>query len=394
MLGHYLTIAFRSFRRTPLTAAINVIALALGLAAFVTAYGVVSFWDKSERHFSNAGRTYVITSNLEARNGTIKTGVQPTTNRLYADYLKAEFPDFEAVARTQTMSNEAGVSAGDVNERMFVVAADAEFLDIFDLPFVAGDARNALREPNSIVLTQDAATRLFGTDAVLGRTVTLGSVLDVNVTGVIAAIPEPSYFGKSAAATVRFDALASWDTLDGVAAAARARQEAQGTAPSVPPPPQRPANAPPPPENWLGGYCCMTFIMTQASSPLTLVSLDAQLREFGERHLPVAQRDIATLTIGAVPLSGLMVSQLNSQLLGGSGISITTVLLALSALVLLVACVNYASLATGQPRGALAKSASARRSALTGSASWSNISPRPRCLPRSRPSSHCLPSAS
>ncbi|HVR21052.1 MAG TPA: hypothetical protein VMS65_15175, partial [Polyangiaceae bacterium] len=100
MLGHYFTIALRSLRRAPLTAAVNVVALALGLAAFVTAYGVVAFWDKSERHFANVDRTYVITANLEARNGSLKTGVQPTTNRLYADYLKTEFPDFEAVART------------------------------------------------------------------------------------------------------------------------------------------------------------------------------------------------------------------------------------------------------------------------------------------------------
>jgi putative ABC transport system permease protein len=181
---------------------------------------------------------------------------------------------------------------------------------------------------------------------VLGRTITLGSVLDVRVTGVIGPIPEPSYFGHSAAATVRFDVLASWDTLDGVNNAARARQEAQGTAPPQPPP--RPANAPPPPENWLGGYCCMTFVMTKADSALTPAGLDAQLREFGNRHLPVVQQDLATLTVGAVPLGGLMVSQLNGQLLGGSGISITTVLLALSALVLIVACVNYASLATAQ----------------------------------------------
>jgi putative ABC transport system permease protein len=347
MLGHYIFIALRSLRRAPLTAAVNVTALALGLAAFVTAYGVVTFWDKSERHFANVDRTYVITAALEARNGSIDTGVQPTTNRLYADYLRAEFADFEAVARTQTMSSEAGVTAGDVNERMFVVGADAEFLDIFDLPFVAGDAKNALREPNSIVLTQDAANRLFGTDAVLGRTVTLGNALDVTVTGVIGPIPEPSYFGHSAAATVRFDALSSWDTIDGVQVAARARQaQAQGNPP--PQPPQRPADAPPPPENWLGGYCCMTFVMTNATSSLTPDTLDAQLREFGNRHLPVVQQEIAMLTVGAVPLGGLMVSQLNAQLLGGSGISITTVLLALAALVLLVACVNYASLATAQ----------------------------------------------
>ena len=62
---------------------------------------------------------------------------------------------------------------------------------------------------------------------------------------------------------------------------------------------------------------------------MTPVTLDEQMREFGNRHLPVAQPELATLTVGAVPLGGLMVSQLNGQLLGGSGISITTVLLAL-----------------------------------------------------------------
>ena len=77
MLGHYLTIALRSLRRAPFTAAINVVALALGLAAFVTAYGVVTYWDNSERHFANVDRTYVVTANLEARDGSLKTGVRP-----------------------------------------------------------------------------------------------------------------------------------------------------------------------------------------------------------------------------------------------------------------------------------------------------------------------------
>jgi len=346
MLGHYFTIALRSLRRAPLTAAVNVVALALGLASFVIAYGIVTFWDKSERHFPNVDRTYVVTADLEALNGSVRTGVSPTTNRLYADYLKAEFTDLEAVARTQTMSNEGGVSAGDVSERMFIVGADAAFLEIFDLPFVKGDAKNALRDPNSVVITQDAAKRLFGTDDVLGRTITLGSVLDVTVKGVIGEIPEPSYFGHSAAATVRFDVLSSWDTLDGINFAARVRQAERQGQPAPQPPQQQPPR--PEQENWLGGYCCMTFAMTKASSPLTPVTLDAQFRDFGNRHLPVAQRDLATLTVGAVPLGGLMVSQLNAQLLGGSGLSITTVLLALAALVLVVACVNYASLATAQ----------------------------------------------
>ena len=389
MLGHYFTIALRSLRRAPLTATVNVVALALGLASFVIAYGIVTFWDKSERHFPNVDRTYVVTADLQALNGSIRTGVSPTTNRLYADYLKAEFTDLEAVARTQTMSNEGGVNAGDVNERMFIVGADAAFLEIFDLPFVKGDAKNALRDPNSVVITQDAAKRLFGTDDVLDRTITLGSVLDVTVKGVIGEIPEPSYFGHSPAATVRFDVLSSWDTLDGIGAATRARdarrKAAQAPAGGAPPnapsataPPQSAqpqgalpangqsggqqaggqqangpaapsaANAPPPPENWLGNYCCTTYIMLALNSKLTAKTLSAQLKAFGERHVPAGQAALVQLDFGAEPITSLIVAQLNGQLLPGAPVSITTVLLVLGGLVLAVACVNYANLATAQ----------------------------------------------
>src|SRR6185369_6856903 len=61
-----------------------------------------------------------------------------------------------------------------------------------------------------------------------------------------------------------------------------------------------------------------------------------------------AQKEITTLTIGAVPVTSLMTAQLNSQLLSGAPISITTLLLVLGTLVLVVACVNYANLATAQ----------------------------------------------
>jgi putative ABC transport system permease protein len=341
MLNHYLTIALRSFRRNPFTASVNIFALALGLTAFVTTYAVVNYWDRGERHFANADRTYVVTADLEARDGSVRTGPQPTTNRLYADYLRAEFPEIETLARVQIINAEAGVGTDDRFIRMFVAAAEPEFLDIFDLPFIAGD-RDALRQPVSVVLTRDAATRLFGSTDVLGRTIVIGSVLDVTVTGVIDPIREPSHMGRSATASLRFDVLLSWDTQDALAAAVRARDAARN-----PQAAQQNEPSPPQPENWLGNYCCTTYAMLREGSPVTAKELDEQLRAFGERHLPVAQSEIASLTVGAVPITGLMVAQLNGQLFGGN-FSITTLLLAFGGLVLIVACVNYANLATAQ----------------------------------------------
>jgi putative ABC transport system permease protein len=338
MLGHYLTVGMRSLRRAPITTAVNLLALALGLAAFVAAHGVVSYWDQSERHFANSDRTYVVTVLFEGRNQRAGRAPTPTTNRLFADYLRSDMPELEAVARAQGMGNETAVTAGDVKTRMFIVGAESSFLEIFDLPFIAGDPKNALRDPNSVVLTRDAATSLFGTTDAIGRTVTLSTLLDATVTGVIDAIPEPSHFGRTASGGLRFDVLASWDMIDGIQAAARARDPQSA-------PPQPPPNAP---ENWLGGYCCTTYLMPRRDSGFTDESLDAALREFADRHVPVAQKELTTLRAGAVPLRNLMVSQLNAQLLPGAGISITTLLLGLGAIVLVVACVNYANLATAQ----------------------------------------------
>jgi putative ABC transport system permease protein len=345
MLSHYLAVALRSFRRAPVTASINVLALALGLAAFIAAYGVVSYWNHSERFFANVDRTYVVTAALASRDGRIATG-GPQTNRLFAEHLRADFPEFEAIARTQVMNQEGGVAAGDIRTRMYILGAEAEFLDIFDLPFVAGDEKNALRQPNSAVLTQEAASRLFGEASPLGKTITLGSVLDVTVTGVIGPIPEPSHLGHSASATQRFDILTSWDTLDGIQTAARTRADARS--PAAQPPPAAQAGTPPPPENWLGGYCCTTYVMLARDSKLNPQALDAQLKAFGDRHLPVQQKELASLIVGATPVASLMVAQLDGQLLSGAPLSITTLLLTLGALVLIVACVNYANLATAQ----------------------------------------------
>ncbi len=344
MFGHYLTVAVRSFRRGPIAALVNLFALALGLTAFVIAYGVVSYWDHSEQYFPNADRTYVVTAAFN-RAGESRPTPAPVTNRLFADYLRADFPEFEAVARTQPMYEATGVAAGDLYREMNVVGADSDFLKIFDLPFVKGDS-TALSRPNSAVLTEEAASRLFGDANPIGKTITLANVLDVTVTGVVAPVPAPSHLDGSKIATLPFDVLSSWDTLDGVVAAARAR--ATGGNPAAAGANQRPPNAPPPVENWLGGYCCTTYVMLKPDAHLTTKDLDDRLEVFAEKHIPVAQQQISKLTIGVLPIKELTTAQLNAQLLAGAPISITTLLLALGTLVLVVACVNYANLATAQ----------------------------------------------
>jgi putative ABC transport system permease protein len=381
MLGHYLAIALRNLRRAPFTALINVATLALGLVAFVAAYAVVAYWSHSDRHFANADRTYVITASLALRDGSISTGNMPQTNELYQKYMRLEFPEFEAIVRANPWNKASSVTADGRRARVAALAVDPEFLDIFDLPFISGDPHTALASPDGVLLTEAAAVRLYGTRDVLGRTITLGgNRIDATVKGVIGKIPEPSHLGSSRSASLNFEMIAPWDLYD------RLRQSIN--TPSTPPPTAKPSDASSTPasgtkpaagdksttdkaaasgadapdaappetqpqqqnENWLGGYCCTTYAMLKRDSHVTGASIDARMRDFVTHHMTSEQLKLASVAAGAVPLSGLMVTQLDAQLLGGSrgAISITTLLLGLGSLVLLVACVNYANLATAR----------------------------------------------
>jgi putative ABC transport system permease protein len=382
MLRHYLAIALRNLRRAPFTALVNVATLALGLVAFVAAYSVVAYWNHSDRHFANADRTYVITASLALRDGSISTGNMPQTNELYQKYMRLEFPEFEAIARANPWSKTSSVTADGRRARVVAVAVDPEFLDIFDLPFMSGDPHTALATPDGVLLSEAAAVRLYGTRDVLGRTITLGgNRIDATVKGVIGKIPEPSHLGSSRSASLNFDMIAPWDLYD------RLRQSLN--TPPTPPPTAKPADASAPPasatggkpdsadknttdkaasgaaasdaappeaqpqqqnENWLGGYCCTTYAMLKRDSHVTGASIAARMHDFVTHHMTPEQLKLASVEAGAVPLRGMMVTQLDAQLLGGSrgAISITTLLLGLGSLVLLVACVNYANLATAR----------------------------------------------
>ena len=211
MLRHYLAIALRNLRRSPFTAAINVSTLALGLVAFVAAYAVVAYWRGSDRQFANVDRTYVITASLEARDGSISTGAMPATNELYERYLRIDFPEFEAIARANVWNRAATVTAEGKGARVVAVGVDPEFLDIFELPFIAGDRETAFAVPNALLVTRATALRLFGTEEVLGKTIALGgNLIDATVTGVLDEIPEPSHMGNSRSATMKFDIMAPY----------------------------------------------------------------------------------------------------------------------------------------------------------------------------------------
>src|SRR5690606_16953281 len=80
-------------------------------------------------------------------------------------------------------------------ERLYL--ADSNFFQFFSYKLLLGDPGTALKEPNSIVLSEDLATKYFGTEDPLGKLITL-SGQTLKVTGVAETAPANSHFRYNA----------------------------------------------------------------------------------------------------------------------------------------------------------------------------------------------------
>ena len=74
------------------------------------------------------------------------------------------------------------------------VFADPSLFDVFTLPMIAGSPHDALREPNSIILSESAAKKYFNTTDVIGKTLFIDNETLYKITGVIKDMPQESHF--------------------------------------------------------------------------------------------------------------------------------------------------------------------------------------------------------
>ena len=323
MVAHCITLGIRDIRRAPIPALLNVLTLSLGLTCFIWVYVFVQYWLLGDDVFEKSDRTYVITTTMENQASGVLLGTFPSTTFHHARYLKAEFPELQAVARSAP-ARDTSASTGERGVRVFRMIVDPEFFDIFDLPFRAGNPGNALNGPYSAVLTHDTAARLFGEEDPLGKRLILANQVDATVTGVIENLPTGSY--------EEVGLFASWDVWEAI-------QQARN--------PDAPFD---PPENWFGIYCCVTYVLLPEDGSFTESELFERLEGFAARRVSAEELANTHLEVGATPLVGHGLVALDSTLSRATRIpvSFTNLLMMLASVVVLIACANYANLATAR----------------------------------------------
>lgn len=190
MLKNYLKIAFRNLQKNKGFTAINIVGLAIGMAAAI----LIMLWVRSEftydRFYSKTDQIYAVGIKDVWGGETVKHFYTP---KPMAAALKTDFPEINNVARVNKGTGFL-LTRGEIKlSKEQGVFVDSTFLKIFDYKVLAGNPVEALKKPNQIVLTKSIADRLFGQTDPLNQTIKLDSTQISTVSAIIEDIPDNSF---------------------------------------------------------------------------------------------------------------------------------------------------------------------------------------------------------
>ncbi len=201
MLKNYFTISIRNIRKRKFFASINILGMTIGITAclLVTLYIIDEF--SYDRFHANADRIYQVGLHKKFGEQDVRS---PSICPPLADAMIAEIPEVESTLRFHRW----GKPIFRYGEKAFtedkVIITESNFFDFFSFKLISGNTKTALKEPNSVVLTETTARKYFGDENPLEKLILMGEGEDkvpYKITGVAADCPNNSHF--------RFDVLLS-----------------------------------------------------------------------------------------------------------------------------------------------------------------------------------------
>ncbi len=202
MLKNYLKIAFRNLWKQKIYSFINILGLAVGMAACLLIYLFIDHELRFDRLHAKGENIYRL-NEVQSFEGIspqrVALSMYPMGPALKTDY--PEIVDFVRFVNGGTVLRNDPKQI--IVEKTFLT--DPAFFTVFDFTLLRGDRATALNEPNSAVLTQETAQKLFGTDDVIGKSFLQGE-RQLKITGVLQNLPKTSH--------LQFDAIFSVSTIE------------------------------------------------------------------------------------------------------------------------------------------------------------------------------------
>jgi len=205
MIKNYFITAIRNMLRHKGFSLINILGLAIGLAAFL----LITIFVRYELSFDGMHKKNIYRlDEVQSFEGMVAPQNVALSMYPMASTLNAEFPE---ITKATHIYGFEKYSFNNGEKKIYlpkIFMADSSFLQVFDFPLVHGDRATALTEPTSLLLTEESAAKIFGKENPIGKTIVHygGDTVTFKVTGILKNIPKNSH--------LQFDGIASFKNIE------------------------------------------------------------------------------------------------------------------------------------------------------------------------------------
>ncbi len=299
MLKNYIIITWRNIKRNKGFSFINITGLAVGMAACL----LIVLWVQNELSFNkfheNIGNIYLTASErVDHRGDFFRSTPVPL-----ADPLRNDYPEIEKVVRFQFRGGILARFEDKVFNDWEGAYADPDVFAVFTFPFLKGNADSAFENRESIVLTESASEKLFSREDPIGKIIEIEGDL-VEVTGILQNTPKNS--------DIYFDYIRPFQSMKEIT-------EYQAFI-----------------WNW---FACNTYV--QLKEGIDPASVNPKIGDLLNSNRPWSTDP---LDVFLFPLKDIHLHALG----GGGPIKYIYIFLAVAALILFIACINFMNLSTAR----------------------------------------------
>lgn len=223
MWRNYVTVGVRSLLKSRAYAIINVLGLAIGMAACLMILLFVRYEMSYDKWLPNNENVYQLQSWYKSRETGQEDKLQMTPY-IAGQRLAKDFPQIAEQVYAFS-SAPVLIERGTAITLRDFIHTEGNLLDVLQLPLVAG-SRAALDAPGTAALSRSEAIARFGTENAIGRTLSVisrGRNFEFRIVAIFADLPKNSHFKAKVIARVSFanynsdtpDALTCWGCQSG-----------------------------------------------------------------------------------------------------------------------------------------------------------------------------------
>ena len=185
MIRNYFIVMMRSMVNKKFYTIINVLCLTVGIA-FAMLIGIFIYGElEVNKSLKDVNELFLVQNKIQGETGGIEFFTPPLLSRVAAEQFPGQFANYY-----RFWDRGITISKGEKSFRIQGMIGDPSFLRIFGFDVLHGDKQSALSEPNSIIITEEAAKKYFDKTDVVNETLSVSTeqngVKEYKITAVIA----------------------------------------------------------------------------------------------------------------------------------------------------------------------------------------------------------------